>query len=244
MPPELELNELAGVTGRVRGRLLTAETATRAVQLLAEVAADAVPAAFGGGATLISDGQPTSTGSTSSVVERIDAVQYETRQGPCLTSWASSAVVRVDDTRTELRWPKWAAAAAEAQVLSSISVPLINGRAAIGAMKVYSPMAGAFGEDTTRLLTRLSAAAAALLGHIQTTDTPLQINAQLAEVLRVRDVTNMAKGILMASRQISEDEAQVWLLDSAREQGRPVADVTRRLVDSGHAEGGGTDGSA
>ncbi|GAA4282665.1 GAF and ANTAR domain-containing protein [Brevibacterium daeguense] len=242
MAPDFELNALAEATGRVRGELLTSETAESAVQLLAEVAAELVPQAAGAGVTLIRDGRPTSTGSTNSTVRMVDAIQYETGQGPCLTSWAASSVVNVVDARTETRWPLWAAAAVEVPVLSCVSVPLVNGRDTIGAMKVYAVEPNAFAGETTRLLNRLAAAASALLAHIQTSETPLRINHQLAEVLRIRDLTNMAKGVLI-TRGMSAAEAQSWLLEASRRQRRPVAEVARDLVGALKPEEGADEGA-
>lgn len=240
MSPQFELNDLAVVTGRVHGDLMTAEIAEHAVQLLAEVAAGAVPTATGAGVTLIRAGHPTSTGSTSSDIEHADDIQYHIGEGPCLTSWAASAVVHVTDTRTETRWPRWAAAVAEVSILSSVSVPLLHGGETIGAMKVYSSAPNAFSADTARLLIKLAAAASALLEHIQTSETPLRITGQVAEVLRVRDLTNMAMGVLMATRDMSEAEAHAWLLDASRRQRYSVADVARALVDTTGTEDSAT----
>jgi transcriptional regulator with GAF, ATPase, and Fis domain len=242
MALEFELNELTELTGRVHGELLTAETAETAVQLLAEVAAELVPQAAGAGATLIRDGQPVSTGSTNSIVEKVDEIQYEIGQGPCLTAWAASAVIHVTDARTETRWPLWAASAVEVPILSCVSVPMINGHETIGALKVYSMAPDAFPSQTARLMVRLASAASALLGHIQTSETPLRINEQLAEVLRTRDLTNMAKGVLL-SRGMSESEAQNWLIEASRRQCRPVAEVARSLVGTLQPEEGVDEGN-
>lgn len=230
MTAEPVLTELAAIVGRVRGQLLSAETAERAVQLLAEALQEVVPAATGAGVTLIRDGRPTSTGSTSEVVARADALQYETGQGPCLTAWAAGTVIQVEDARTDARWPAWGTAAAAVPVLSCVSVPLHRGREPIGALKVYSPRPGAFTERTGELLLRFAAAVATLLGHIQTTETPRRISAQLAEVLRTRDVTQLAKGILMGRHAMSETQAQLWLLHTAQAQGRSVAVVAEALL--------------
>lgn len=232
MPSEPFLADLAAIIGRVRGHLLTAQTAEHAVHLLAEAALDAVPGATGAGVTLIRAGEPTSTGFTDEAVAAVDALQYATGQGPCLAAWAASQVVRVEDTETDPRWPGWGAAAAQASVRSCLSVPLLHGKATIGALKVYSDAPGVFTDTDQELLVRLSSAAAALLGHIQTSETPARINQELAETIRLRDTIQLAKGILMGRQALSEDAAHAWLLRTARTQRRSVAEVAVALIDT------------
>ena len=231
MDSEPNLNELAVVFGRVRGLLLTEETVQHAVDLLAEAARDLIPGATGAGVSLIHRGQRTSTGATDYLVTRADELQYELSEGPCLSAWSTATPVRADDTTSEdQRWPRWAAAAAAMSVRSCQSVPLIQGRTTIGAMKVYSTEAGAFDEATEKALTRFSVPAAALLSHVQTTETPQQIRSELSAALQTRDRIGMAKGILMAQLGIDDRSAFRELVARAEDRRRSVADVALELT--------------
>lgn len=231
MNSEPTLNDLATAFGRVRGLLLTEETAQQAVNLLAEAARDLIPGATGAGVSLIEHGRRTSSGATDRSVLRADELQYELSEGPCLNAWATSTPTRTDDTTAPgQRWPRWAAAAAEMSVLSCQSVPLIQGQTTIGAMKVYSTEAHAFDETTERALTRFAVSAAALLGHVQTTETPRRIQTELATALQMRDRIGMAKGILMAQRGIDDREALRVLVARAQDGRRTVADVALELT--------------
>jgi GAF domain-containing protein len=231
MASEPTLNEFEVVFGRVRGLLLTQETVQHAVDLLAEAARDVIPGALGAGITLIAEGLPTSTGTTDTVVARADALQYELDEGPCLTAWADSAPVLIEDVRTDPRWPRWSDAVAEVPIRSSLSVPLLRGRrGSLGALKVYSAKPAAFHAGTEALLVRFAASAAALLGHVQTTETPRRIQADLAAALRSRDLVGMARGILMSRYRLSEEEAFLRLISTARGSGTTMTAVARGLV--------------
>jgi GAF domain-containing protein len=231
MASDPTFNEFEVVFGRVRGLLLTQETVQHAVDLLAEAARDVIPGALGAGVTLITEGSPTSTGATDAAVARADALQYELGEGPCLTAWAGSAAVLVGDVRTDPRWPRWSEAVAEIPVRSSLSVPLLVGRrGSLGAMKVYSAQPEAFDAATEALLVRFAASAAALLGHVQTSETPRRIQAELAAALRSRDLVGMARGILMSRYRLSEEEAFLRLISAAREGGTTMTAVARGLV--------------
>ncbi|WP_336714841.1 GAF and ANTAR domain-containing protein [Arthrobacter sp. USHLN218] len=224
------MNEFAVAVGRVRGLLLTEETAGHAVTLLAEAAKGTVPAASGAGVTLIRNGQPTSTGYTGDIVRRADALQYDLQQGPCLTAWASGAIIRVDDTRTEPRWPRWSQLAAELPLLSCVSVPLVHGREHIGALKVYSERPGAFSSATEELLVRLSSAITALLMHIQTSYTPRRMGDELHQALRGRDMISMAKGILMERHGLDEEQAHRRLLQLSARSGQPLQHAAESVI--------------
>ncbi|TDK24014.1 ANTAR domain-containing protein [Arthrobacter crusticola] len=225
-------------SGASRGLLLTRETADHAVDLLAEAARDTIPGALGAGVTLISAGTPTSTGYTNPLVARVDALQYGLNEGPCLTAWAGATPVLVDDTRAEPRWPRWSAAAAAIPILSCVSVPLQRGRTTIGAVKVYSTAPAAFDAGTAALLTRFAASAAALLGHIQTTEMPQRISAGLAAALRSRDAVAMARGVLMARLHLTEDESLPRLISLACESRAPLAAAARTLLAGGPGPAG------
>ncbi len=228
---EPNLNELAVVFGRVRGHLLTEETVQHAVDLLAEAARDLIPGATGAGVSLIHHGTRTSAGATDSLVLRADELQYELSEGPCLAAWSTALPVRCDDTTTgDQRWPVWAAASTEMGIRSCQSVPLIQGRDTIGAMKVYSTEPTAFDATTERALMRFAVPAAALLSHVQTTETPQQIRSELSDALKVRDRIGMAKGMLMAQLGIDDHTALRELASRAEQGRRTIADVAADLV--------------
>ena len=101
METEFSGTELTTVFARIHGMLLSRESATSAVEQLAEVAQDVVDSAIGAGASLIDDqGHTTSTGTTDAVAEAGDTLQYALGEGPCLSAWATESLQRVDDTAT------------------------------------------------------------------------------------------------------------------------------------------------
>ena len=58
---------------------------------------------------------------------RFDRVQYEIRQGPCLSSAWKRITVLAEDLRTETRWPEFGRRAADLGVLSMLSIQLYVG---------------------------------------------------------------------------------------------------------------------
>ncbi|WP_104179248.1 GAF and ANTAR domain-containing protein [Arthrobacter sp. B0490] len=222
--------ELGTALGRIRGLTLTQETAQNAVDLLARVTQETTPNAFGAGVSLIHQAQRLSVGATDDLVRLADDLQYELGEGPCLAAWSSRGPVGVDDTTTDHRFPQWSAAAADAGVRACFSFPLLRGRDAIGAMKIYSTAPSAFGEPDRARLARLATAASALLGHVQTSETTTRLSTELRESLRARDLVGIAKGILMQREGLTEAEALMALTLRARTTGVSFRRLTAEIA--------------
>src|SRR3712207_9089476 len=73
-----------------------------------------------------------------------DAVQ----EGPCLDAVWEHETVRIDDMRTDTRWPRFAAEAAALGVLSSLSLQLFVEGDNLGALNLYARQPHAFGEES------------------------------------------------------------------------------------------------
>lgn len=217
-------DELKTIFGRTKGYLLTEQTAHDGVDGLAEVARDVVGPATGAGVSVISvDGQRRSVGATDARVLEADTLQYELGEGPCLTAWASGEPVHIPDTEADQRWPQWSAAAADRGVRSCLSVPLLqadSGR--VGALKVYADTPRAFTADDEHVLMNLSRSAAALLGHIQASDLPQRISAEMKTALDARDTVALARGIIMERLDLGRDAAMTYLVHLAIDARTPL----------------------
>ncbi|GAB3526783.1 GAF domain-containing protein [Arthrobacter monumenti] len=231
MANDLPLDELSVVFARIRGLLLTEETVNDAVAVLAGAAKESIPNTLGAGITLIdAAGAKTSTGSTDGIVRRLDEAQYEIGEGPCLTAREAMRTIRIDDTLTDERWPRWTSAVADLPVRSTLSTPLLHAGAAIGAIKLYSSIPGAFTDETQRLLEMFAVPAAALLGNVQTDELPKRLSDDLRTSLQTRDTVAVAKGILMERHGMTEDEATAFLISTSRSSGNTLHAGAQDLV--------------
>jgi GAF domain-containing protein len=224
-------DELAELAARMSPLLLSAKTVTATVQTLTAVAADAIPGATGAGVSLMdARGTRTSTGATSGVVVEADDLQYRLDEGPCLTAWAERRVVRVDDLGSDERWPRWAEAVRPLPVRSVVSAPLVAPHRLLGAVKVYSPAPGAFGERTERLLSGFADAAAVLLANVASLDNERRLSAGLQQAVQDRDTLQLAKGVVMQRDGVSEQAAFHWLVAEARTSRRSLQALAASIV--------------
>ena len=235
VPPSADLplaTELSVVFSRMQGLLLTEETVQTAISLVTALAHDTMgPGTVGAGVTLLdAQGRRSSSGASAEVVTRADALQNDLDEGPCLAAWSGRAVVRVDDTQSEPRWPRWAAAAADLGLRSALSAPLVAGDAAVGTIKVYADRPCAYDQHAERRLLMFAGQAAVLLTHVRTVQDARRLSDTLRQALRSRDVVSMAKGALMASEQVGEDAAFALLASLAQRERRSLQDVAGTVL--------------
>jgi GAF domain-containing protein len=232
-PPRSVGDELAAVHARLAGILLTEQTMQTALQLITSLARDTLEGSLGSGVTLMrADGLPATSAATDPLVDALDQLQYQLEEGPCLTAWASSAVVRSDDLSVERRWPTWSPRAAEQGMRSVLSTPMEAGGASWGAVKVYSQTTGAYDERSEDLLRRFADQAAIFVSNVHTAQSAQRVGDELKDTLRSRDVIATARGMVMARRRIDAERAHRQLLWLARRARIPLSDLAQRMVAS------------
>jgi GAF domain-containing protein len=226
-------DELAAVHARLSGILLTEQTMDTALQLITSLATDTLMGSLGSGVTLLrADGQPGTSAATEPMVDTLDRLQYELGEGPCLTAWAASTVVRSDDLTAEERWPTWSARAADLGMRSVLSAPMDAGGTTWGAVKVYSATAACYDERSEDLLHRFAGQAAIFVANVLTAQSTQRIGDDLKETLRSRDVIATAKGMVMARRRLDSERAYRQLLSLARQARLPLSELAERMVAS------------
>jgi GAF domain-containing protein len=195
------------------------------------IAARGIPGAESTSITLVRGDQGYTAAHFGAMALAADELQYERGYGPCLDAGRGNLPLRVDDMRTEQRWPDYAArVVAETDVRSSLSVPLPYQNSSIGALNIYSSLPEAFGEESL-------AAALSVAESIAVAVANAEAHAQLGEQARnmraameSRAVIEQAKGILMAQRHCSADEAFDVLVRLSQETHRKLRDLAETLV--------------
>jgi GAF domain-containing protein len=232
MDTELPLaDELAIVFARLSNVLLTEETVANALTLITEAAVLAVDDAAGAGVSLMdSTGNRSSAASTSDIVAQADNLQYDLGQGPCLSAWASGYPVDISDVRTDLRWPEWGMAADDLGLRSCISVPLLSGDLAFGAINIYWKEPKAASHRLIRLLELFAAQASIFLVNVQARERGRMLSEQLKSTLTQRDIISTAKGIVMASRGIGSHDAMLHLMTRALNEARTLREVADEII--------------
>ena len=205
---------------------------------VSQITTDALPAADMAGMSLLgADGKPTTGIFTDPDAPEIDAAQYASGRGPCLDSWRLRTVVRLDDMDAAEAYPEFATVARAHGVQSSLSLPLMAGHDAAGALNLYSRTAKGFTAEDERTGSLLAGAAAIVLVNASAYWQASQLSEQLSQAMQSRAVIEQAKGILMArSPHLSADEAFDLLRTASQRENVKLRDIAQRIVDRRQGE--------
>ena len=163
---------------------------------------------------------------TDLVAGRLDKLQEEVGEGPCLDAVWEQEVVRVPDVAAEQRWPLFCAGAAEGGVGSMMCLQLFVTGDQLGAMNLYAFTAGAFddgAEDVARMLASHAAVALAGAEH----------ESNLRKGIDSRDLIGQAKGILMERHKLTPDQAFSVLARASQDLNRKLIDVALEVTEVG-----------
>ena len=204
------------------------------LQAITAAAVDAVEGAQHAAITMITgQGRVQSRAATGSLSEKVDAIQTETGEGPCLQALWEQETVHVEDMATESRWPRFAPRAAGVGVGSMLCFQLFVDGDNLGALNLISPMAGAFGADATSVGLLFATHAAVALSGARRED-------QTRMALDTRDLIGQAKGILMERYRLTPDQAFALLVRVSQQSHLKVRDLAERLSATGQFDVSGS----
>lgn len=164
--------------------------------------------------------------STDDVVDRVDTVQYETGEGPCLDAIWEEEVVRIDDLVGTDRWPAFAPRAVDLGVRSMLGFRLFVESDTSGALNVYSSAANGFTDESVHVGHALAAHAALAWEHQRTL-------TQLHDAVDGRTAIGMAMGVLMERHTISTDDAFDLLRRTSQRRNQKLRAVAESFLDTG-----------
>ncbi len=167
---------------------------------------------------------------TDDVPPRVDAIQYEVGQGPCLDAITEHEVYLIDDLAGDERWPPFSRRAAqETGVRSMLSFRLFVEGDTIGALNLYARRPAAFDEQARTVGTVLAAHAAVALTAARQQERADQLQDALGSSREI----GMAMGVLMGRGGLTEDEAFAQLRRASQYLNVKLREVAAQVVETG-----------
>jgi transcriptional regulator with GAF, ATPase, and Fis domain len=170
--------------------------------------------------------QMDSRAASGDLPRRIDALQSEVGQGPCLQAAYEEAVVRAPDLSTEHRWPKFSHQAWRLGARSMLAFRLFVQDDNLGALNLYGDHVHAFDDECEEIGLLVASHASIAFADMQ------EIN-QLNDALATRDLIGQAKGILMERFKITAPQAFVLLVQVSSTSNTKLREVAERVTNSG-----------
>jgi GAF domain-containing protein len=229
---DVELSELAGM-------LLADETLDSTLERVASVTVRAIPACDAAGVSLTEKGRVVTAAISEPLVATVDNHQYDTREGPCLETLRTGEPRRSESLAHDSRWPGFAPRAVAEGVISCLSIPLVVGNGAAGALNMYSRSVP-FRQSDEDAGREFGVPASAAVANARAYAKSQELVDQLQEALQSRDVIGQAKGVLRARTGCSADEAFETLREMSQRRNVKLRDVAEEVIET--AGGGSHDG--
>lgn len=208
MTPRLRPGQGPGPTELQLSRLLSqGSPLSVTVGRLAHLARTVVAGVDEASVTVVEDGRPMTVASTGEVADRLDRRQHSTGSGPCLDAAQTGLTVHVPDMAAEGRYAGYAEAAARAGVARSLSVGLpVPGRSQ-GCLNLYARSTMAFDPSSVAVAEAFATHAALTVGNAALYAWASEQAQHMREAMASRAAIEQAKGMVMAARGCTADEA-------------------------------------
>lgn len=221
--------------GQRRQRILTqlaGDGVELGTQRLCRVSAD-ITVMAGAGIMLMSGDAPRgSICTTNAVSDRLEQLQYELGEGPCVDAHNTYRPVLEPDLAepAKPRWPAFSGPALDAGARAVFGFPLQVGAVRVGALNLYHDQPGALddGQHADALVMADVAAQAVLL--LQVNAPPGTLAAALEVGADLKSVVHQATGMVAAQLDVSVGVALIRLRAHAFGNERPLASVAQDVV--------------
>ena len=179
---------------------------------------------------------PAATACSDPLASAADEVQYQAGDGPCLSAVRHARPVRVDDTASHDRWPRFCRQAVALGIRSCYALPLIADGEPAGALILYSRQPSAFGPEVTRRAAGFARHASGALTLALRMASCADLTDQLKSSMVSRAVIDQAVGVIMATEHCPQERAFALLRSVSQNTNVKLRDVAATIVTSASGE--------
>jgi hypothetical protein len=197
-------------------------------------AAETISDALGRGAhvslTIGSVIDPHATGTSSTIAQALDGAQLREAAGPSVSCALSGVTVVAAGPEELSRWPRFASHL-PTDIGRVVAVPIPDVGSTQGALTVYLTGHEIVNDWTVGAVETLAAAVAAMW-HEQGLRAQLDsLSADMHTALASREIIDQAKGIVMAGKHCTADEAFHHLVELSSTTHMKLRDLARNIVE-------------
>jgi GAF domain-containing protein len=184
------------------------------------------------GVTLLRARSKTTVASNGPDAQKMDEVQYEYNDGPCLRAAREGTVHYVGDFDTEERFPAYSRAIADHGIKSALGVPIPLEGEATAALNFYSPLVNAFPEEAIEAAERFAAEVSASLRLAVRIAKLTESSADMRSAMESRTTIDLAVGVIMGQNRCSQDAAMAILKAASSTRNVKLRQVAASVLQS------------
>jgi GAF domain-containing protein len=159
-----------------------------------------------------------------------DRVQDQPGEGPAAHVLRHGCRVRIEDTATHGRWPRFCRQAASLGIGSCYALPLVTEGEPAGVLMLYARAPGAFGPQESSRAERFAASASGALTLSLRMASCQVAFEQLRSSIVSRAVIDQALGVIMATEHCPQDKAFAMLRSVSQNTNVKLRDLAATIV--------------
>ncbi|MGH3898329.1 MAG: GAF and ANTAR domain-containing protein [Pseudonocardiaceae bacterium] len=210
--------------------LLGTDTLHGFLERLAQLTAEALPEDGSCGVTVRQDSRPITLAASDDWTMRVDQLQYDLGEGPCLDTMTTGKINYIVDTTAEVRWADFCRTAHEQGVHSCLSLPLSSPTGLMGCYNLYSRQLDGFAEESQGQLEVFAANAAGAVAVALKLADQAQLSEDLHQALTSRAVIDRAIGIVIAQQRCDAAAAFDILRRASQNRNLKLRELAAEIV--------------
>lgn len=218
--------------GELHDALVGADSIEQFLHEMAVLAARLVNSSLSCGMTMQDGGRPVTVACTDELAARVDELQYDLDEGPCLRALRDGRIAHIQDTAEKAQWPEFEAHAASHGIRSCLALPLNMGGQPIGVINLYARTAAAFGTAEARRAEDFAQNASSVLTLAIRLASHATLIEQLRSSLTSRTAIDQALGIIMAREHCTQARAFSILRSASQNSNVKLRDIASAVVTS------------
>jgi GAF domain-containing protein len=201
-----------------------------ALARIAEAATISVPRCDAASIAISIEGRPATAAVTARVALELDMVQYDTQEGPCLTSFRTTDTIRIDLVEHGDVFPHFAVAAQRLGVRAVLSAPATWGAETVATLNLYS-RTGPFDESAVSIASVLAAQVAIAVSRSPEFAAARDVVEEAQRNADDAGEVDLATGLLMVNEACTVEQAEGLLRHAAVESEETVLEIARRIIE-------------
>lgn len=225
----MSLDDVTGALQQLAEVLQTQETLGGALAGIAEAATRSVPGCDAATIAISIEGRPATAAMTARAALELDMVQYDTNDGPCLTSFATASTIRLDLAEGDEPFPHFAPAARRRGVRGVLSVPATWGGELVATLNLYS-RTRPFDESAVAVATVLAAQVAIAVSRSPEFAAARAVVDGAQRTAEDQADVDLASGLLMVTQACTAEQAEGLLREAAAHDEQTILQIARRII--------------
>src|SRR3954454_5296183 len=210
--------------------LQTQRTLGVALANIAEAATVSVPGCDAATIAISIGGRPATAAMSGTVALELDLVQYDTDDGPCLTSFRTASTLRLDVYEHDETFPHVAIAAKRVGVRAVLSVPAIWGGETVATLNLYS-RTGPFDESAETVAAVLAAQVAIAISRSPEFAAARAVVEEAQRRTDDQSQISLATGLLISSQDCTREQAEGLLRQASVEDAQTILQIAQRIIE-------------